>query len=108
MFLNNVSIGRRLAIVLGLILLLSAASSLFAIAKLRQLGAEVEIMVTDNIKTERALSDWLRHTTAGVQRAAAIAKSADPSLIDYFAPATAEAIRLTNDLQKQIDLKMDT
>ncbi|CAN5457865.1 hypothetical protein BH11PSE9_BH11PSE9_16370 [soil metagenome] len=98
MFSTNVSIGKRLGLVLGVILLLSAASSLFAVMKLRQLSAEVTLMVSDNVQTERALSDWLRHTTSGVQRAAAIAKSSDASLIEYFAPATAESIRLTNDL----------
>ncbi|MFZ2389335.1 MAG: methyl-accepting chemotaxis protein, partial [Polaromonas sp.] len=108
MFLSNISIGKRLALVLGIILALFLASSLFAVLKLRQLGVEIGTMVKDNVKTERAGADWLRHTTAGVQRAAAIAKSSDASLIPYFAPATAESIRLTNDLQKLIEAQMDT
>jgi methyl-accepting chemotaxis protein len=108
MSLKNVSIGRRLAIVLGLILFLSVLSSLFAVTKLRQQSADMNVMLSDNVQTERDLSDWLRHTTSGVQRAAAIAKSSDASLIEYFAPATAESIRLTNELQKRIEPKMDT
>jgi len=108
MSLKNVSIGRRLAVVLGLVLLLSALSSLFAVAKLRQQATDMNAMVSDNVQTERDLSDWLRHTTSGIQRAAAIAKSSDPSLIEYFAPATAESIRQTNELQKRIEAKMDT
>ncbi|MFC5519395.1 methyl-accepting chemotaxis protein [Polaromonas jejuensis] len=108
MFLSNISIGKRLALVLGIILALFLASSLFAVLKLRQLGVEIDTMVKDNVKTERAGADWLRHTTAGVQRAAAIAKSSDASLIPYFAPATAESIRLTNDLQKLIEAQMNT
>ena len=108
MSLKNVSIGRRLAIVLGLILLLSALSSLFAVSKLRQQSADMNLMLSDTVQTERDLSDWLRHTNSGIQRAAAIAKSTDASLIEYFAPATAESIRLTNDLQKRIEPKMDS
>jgi methyl-accepting chemotaxis protein len=108
MFLSNISISKRLAIVLGVILALFMTSSLVAVLKLRQLGAEINAMVTDNVKTERAGADWLRHTTAGVQRAAAIAKSSDAALIPYFAPATAESIRLTNDLQKLIEAQMHT
>ncbi len=108
MFLNNLSISKRLAIVLGAILALFLASSVFTLLKLQQLGAEIDTMVSDNVKAERAGADWLRHTTAGVQRAAAIAKSSDAALIPYFAPATAESIKQTNELQKFIESKMDT
>ncbi|MCU4122419.1 methyl-accepting chemotaxis protein, partial [Variovorax sp. N23] len=108
MFLNNVSIGKRLTLVVGVILALSLTSSVLAILKLRQLSEESRLMVEQNIKTERAGSDWLRHTTAGVQRAAAIAKSSDPSLIAYFAPATAKSIADTNELQKFIEARMNT
>ena len=99
MSLSNISIARRLAIVLGVILALSLASSLFAVFKLRQISAEVTAMVERDVNTERAASDWLRHTTAGVQRAAAIAKSSDTALIAYFAPSTAESNKNTNELQ---------
>jgi len=108
MFLSRFSIGKRLTLVLGLILALFFASSVVAVVKLGQLGKEISAMVDDNIKTERAGSDWLRHTTSGVQRAAAIAKSSDASLIPYFAPATAASIRDTNELQKFIESKMDS
>lgn len=106
MFLNQLSIGKRLALVLGVILALFFVSSVVAVFKLNQLGAEINTMVDDNIKTERAGADWLLNTTAGVQRAAAIAKSSDASLIPYFAPATAAAISETNELQKFIESKM--
>ncbi|MCU4122395.1 HAMP domain-containing protein, partial [Variovorax sp. N23] len=108
MFLSNVSIGKRLALVVGLILALSLASSVLAVMKLRQLGQEINLMVEQNIKIERAGSDWLRYVTAGVQRAAAIAKSSDASLIDYFAPASAQNIKETTELQKFLESRMDT
>nr|WP_307867124.1 methyl-accepting chemotaxis protein [Variovorax sp. E3] len=41
-----------------------------------------------------------------MQRAAAIAKSSDSSLIDYFAPATAASIKDTTELQKFIESKL--
>jgi methyl-accepting chemotaxis protein len=108
MFLSNVSIGKRLAVVIGAILALSLTSSVVAMLELRELGVEIDAMVEKNVKTERAGADWLRHTTAGVQRAAAIAKSSDSNLIAYFAPHTAAAIKETNDLQKFIEEQMDT
>ncbi|MET3444662.1 methyl-accepting chemotaxis protein [Variovorax paradoxus] len=108
MFLSNISIGKRLAVVIGVILALSLTSSVLAVLKLRQLGVEINAMVEKNIKTERAGADWLRNTTAGVQRAAAIAKSSDSNLIAYFAPATALSIKETNELQKLIEEQMNT
>ncbi|MGJ7488692.1 MCP four helix bundle domain-containing protein, partial [Variovorax sp. LT2P21] len=108
MFLSQISIGKRLALVVGLILALSLASSVLAVVKLRQLGQEIDLMVEQNIKIERAGSDWLRYVTAGVQRAAAIAKSSDASLIDYFAPASAQNIKETTELQKFLESRMDT
>ncbi|MFT7775163.1 methyl-accepting chemotaxis protein [Roseateles sp.] len=102
------SIGRRLALVLSCILGLSVFSSLVAVWQLRSLGSEVEDMLNNSLKVERAATDWLRHTTSGVQRAAAIAKSSDASLIEYFAPATASSIAQTNDLQKLIEAALDS
>ena len=69
MFLNQLSIAKRLACVLGLILSLSLLTSLFAVFKLRQMGEVTDAMLAVNLKTERAAADWLRNTTAGVQRA---------------------------------------
>ncbi len=106
MFLSNISIARRLAIVLGVILALFLASSAVSALKLRQLGVEITGMVEDNVRTERAGADWLRNTTSGVQRAAAIAKSSDAGLVAYFAPATAASIKETNELQKFIEEQM--
>ncbi|MBV8037307.1 methyl-accepting chemotaxis protein [Roseateles sp.] len=97
------SIGRRLALVLSCILGLSLFASIVAIWQLRELGAEVEEMLNRNLKVERAAVDWMRNTSSGVQRAAAIAKSSDASLVEYFAPATAAAIQETSELQKQIE-----
>jgi hypothetical protein len=108
MFLNQLSIAKRLACVLGVILSLSLLTSLFAVFKLRQMGEVTDTMLAVNLKTERAAADWLRNTTAGVQRASAIAKSTDPSLIEYFAPATAASIAETNDLQKYVESQMVT
>jgi methyl-accepting chemotaxis protein len=108
MFLGNLSIGKRLAVVVGVILALFLTSSVLAVLKLSQLGGEIKAMVEQNVKTERAGSDWLRHTTAGIQRAAAIAKSSDTSLVAYFAPASATSIKDTNELQKLLEQQMDT
>ncbi|APW41548.1 methyl-accepting chemotaxis protein [Rhodoferax saidenbachensis] len=108
MFLGNMSIGKRLTLVLGVILALFVASSLVAVWQLGKLGVEMDTLTKDNLQTERAGTAWLRFTTSGIVRAAAIAKSSDTSLVEYFAPASADSIRETTELQKQIEEKMDT
>ena len=57
MFLNQLSIAKRLACVLGLILSLSLLTSLFAVFKLRQMGEVTDAMLAVNLKTERAAAD---------------------------------------------------
>ncbi|HWI82610.1 methyl-accepting chemotaxis protein, partial [Ramlibacter sp.] len=106
MSLNNLSIGRRLALVVAIILALFLTSSAIAVLRLRQLGAEIDAMVEQNIKIERAGSDWLRHTSNGIQRAAAIAKSSDTALVTYFAPITAKAVADTTVLQKFLESRL--
>jgi len=108
MILSSFSIGKRLTLVLGLILALCLLSSVFAVVKLGQLGGEIDAMVGDNLQVERAAADWLRYTSSGVQRASAIAKSSDTSLVEYFAPFTAAAVKSTTELQKMIETHIDT
>ena len=105
--LNNVSIRKRLGLVLGVILLLSLGTNVLAVLKLNELGVHIDAIAKDQLRVERAASEWLMHITSGVQRAAAIARSRDPGLVDYFADATASAVARTAELQKTIEQHMD-
>jgi methyl-accepting chemotaxis protein len=108
MFLANLSIARRLALVLATMLALSLATSAFAFLTLRSLGAAVATMVSDNLKVERAAADWLRYAAAGTDRSAAIARSGDPGLVDYFAASTAELTVQATARQKIVEQASDT
>jgi methyl-accepting chemotaxis protein len=108
MFLNNLSIARRLALVLAAMLALSLVTSLFAFLTLRNLGAEVSALVSDNLKVERAAADWVRYASEGTDRSSAIARSSDPSLGDYFADSTAQLTILASARQKIVEEGSDT
>ena len=108
MFLNNLSIARRLALVLAAMLALSLVTSLFAFLTLRNLGAEVSALVGDNLKVERAAADWVRYASEGTDRSSAIARSSDPSLGDYFADSTAQLTILATARQKIVEQGSDT
>ena len=103
MFLNNLSIARRLALVLAAMLALSLVTSLFAFLTLRNLGTEVSGLVGDNLKVERAAADWVRYASEGTDRSSAIARSSDPSLGDYFADSTAQLTILATARQKIVE-----
>ncbi|MBV8502580.1 MAG: MCP four helix bundle domain-containing protein [Paucibacter sp.] len=108
MNLKHLSIGKRLALVLGLILALCLASSVIAITQLRRMSAEVQSMVTEDLQTERLASDWLLNTSGSIQRSTAIVKSSDMSLNEYFAPINAEIMRQTNEIQKKLEALMNS
>jgi len=106
--LNNLTIGKRLAVVLGTILALSLATSVFAVLMLQRLGSEVDVMLQHHVKTERVAVNWSMNLMAAVQRRAAIARSSDTSLVEYFAAANAESVRSSGELQKQLEDMADS
>ena len=98
---GNWPIGRKLAAVLGSILLLFVSSSGLAIYQSLQQDRMLSHMMDEVLVTERALKNWSMNVTAGVQRAAAIAKSSDAVLVPYFEQATKDA---TADSAKQMKI----
>ena len=108
MSLHNLSIGKRLALVLGLILSFSLVSSLFAVQQLRAMVGEVQRMIDDELKAERLASDWHAKTYGSVQRATAIARSTDPALSSYFAPINTDAARQINAIQQKLEALADS
>lgn len=65
-------------------------------------------MMEAPLATERMISDWSRYITSGVQRATAIAKSADLSLGAFFRESSVAASKTTTELQKHIEALLQT
>ncbi|MDR2326553.1 MAG: methyl-accepting chemotaxis protein [Acidovorax sp.] len=101
MSLANWPIGRKLAALIASIMVLFLTGSGLAIYQSTQQDAVLRTMLSDVLVTERALKDWSMNVTAGVQRAAAIAKSSDDSLVQYFDQATKDA---TADTARQMEI----
>ncbi|KAF1048786.1 methyl-accepting chemotaxis protein [Xylophilus sp.] len=108
MFLSQASINRKLGTVLGIVLGLSVLTSLYAIWQFRQISSSVQDVAVENIRIERATADWLRHVDMAVQRAGATARSADPGLVAYFAPAIDAATRQITALQTFVNERLTT
>lgn len=83
---SRFSIGHRLSLVLGTILILFLVSCLYGIVQLRSVTREMNDMLNNALATERLAGDWYRNITNGATRTAAIAKSSDPAW-PSFSPA---------------------
>ncbi|MEG0936230.1 MAG: MCP four helix bundle domain-containing protein, partial [Clostridia bacterium] len=104
--LSNLSVTRRMALGFSLILLLSMAVIGLSILRLNQLADATQEMVKNPIQTERLVSDWARNLASGITRAAAVARSSDPALADFFAAENKDSSRRSSELQKAVEALM--
>jgi len=105
--LPNLSVAKRLALGFALILILSMASVLLGISRLGAVTHDIETMLADSVKTERMVGDWYRIIHTAVLRTAAIARSSDPALADFFAGQTVASSKMASGFQNTIEALMD-
>ena len=104
--LSNISVAKRLALGFALVLLLSMGVIGVSISRLNALAAATEEMVQNPIKTERLVSDWSRNLRTGITRTAAVARSSDPSLAEFFAEDSKASSKNSGELQKAVEALM--
>ena len=101
--LANISVAKRLSSGIALILILSIAVIWLSITRLNALGDATQEMMQNPIKTERLVSDWSTNLISGITRTAAVARSSDPALADFFAAAAKDSSDRSAALIKQIE-----
>jgi methyl-accepting chemotaxis protein len=104
---STMKVGQRLSLAFALIMVLSMASLLIAIQRLSQVGESTREMMSGPLMAERLTSDWNRNISTGVRRTAAIARSSDPSLADYFKQDQEESTKTSGEMQKALEPLMD-
>ena len=106
-FLANMNIAKRLgvgfALVLGLTLVIAAA----AVWRLNAIADATRAMMAVPLAKERMMEEWHMQTFAAVRRTAAIVKSSDPSLVDFFKADGVKTASRSTELQKQIEALID-
>jgi methyl-accepting chemotaxis protein len=107
-FFGGKSIGRRLATVLGLVLLIAFVGSGIGFAALSRMAAENKKMFEYSLASERLASDWYRNISNGVYRTTAIAISTDANLSKFFATVTVESTRQSSEYQEKLGALMDS
>ena len=104
--LSNLSVAKRLALGFALVLLLLIGAIGLSISRLNALADATEDMVQNPIKTERLVSDWARNLRTGITRTAAVARSSDASLADFFAEDSKASSKSSGELQKAVEALM--
>ena len=106
-FLANMNIAKRLgvgfALVLGLTLVIAAAS----VWRLNAIADATRAMMAAPLAKERMLTEWHMQTFAAVRRTAAIVKSSDPSLVEFFKADGVKTASRSTELQKKIEALVD-
>jgi methyl-accepting chemotaxis protein len=100
---GNSSIGKRLgagfALVLAMTLAIGAAGAWY----LNAIGAATREAMDVPLAKERLITEWHTQTFGAVRRTAAIVKSADPSLVEFFKEDAAATSGRSTALIKQIE-----
>ncbi|SDC11012.1 methyl-accepting chemotaxis protein [Massilia sp. PDC64] len=107
-FLANLNIAKRLgvgfALVLGLTLVIAAA----AVWRLNTIADATRAMMAVPLAKERMMEEWHMQTFAAVRRTAAIVKSSDPSLVEFFKADGVKTASRSTELLKQIEALLDS
>jgi len=102
-FFANFSISKRLNAGFAIILFSAIGVMALSIWCLYSVAETAQAIMDKPLAKERLVSDWYRTIHTSVRRTTAIAKSADPSLSNFFAEDTANSSRLALAQQKALE-----
>ena len=106
--LSNIRIGSRLAIGFAIVLLLSIASTTYALVSARANADATKNMMERPLAKERIVSDWYVLIYSAVVRTSMIAKSSDETLSTTFADDIAASSKKGAVLLEQINALLST
>lgn len=102
-FMRNANIGKKIAVVFGIILLVSTMTTGVGLWQLDKMTESTKELISVPLAKERLVSDWYRIIFAGSRRNAAIAKSSDNSLVAFFAEDAAKGSKESGEILKQVE-----
>ncbi|MFC0253014.1 methyl-accepting chemotaxis protein [Massilia consociata] len=101
--LASMNIGTRLGAGFTLVLALTVVMAVAGIWRLNSIADATSAMMAVPMAKERMISEWHTQTFAAVRRTAAIVKSNDPSLVEFFKADGAKTSGRSTELIKQIE-----
>jgi methyl-accepting chemotaxis protein len=106
-FLANMNIAKRLGVGFALVLGLTLVIATAAVWRLNAIADSTRAMMAVPLAKERMLTEWHMQTFAAVRRTAAIVKSSDPSLVEFFKADGVKTATRSTELVKQIEPLLD-
>ena len=103
MTIRNLRIGARLGLGFGLVLALMALMILIGVVRLQDIGNATHTMVERDLVRERIASEWIGIIESNGARSAAVVKSNDPAVQDYFKKQMASYSQRASAIQKQLE-----
>jgi methyl-accepting chemotaxis protein len=106
-WIANINIGKRLGAGFSLVLALTVLIAVAAIWRLDAIANATSTMMAAPLVKERLLAEWHTQTFAAVRRTAAIAKSSDPSLVEFFKADGIKTASHTSEVIKKVEPLID-
>jgi methyl-accepting chemotaxis protein len=100
--MKNLNIGKKIAVVFAIVLLVSIATTGVGLWQLNRMTASTKELMALPLAKERLVSDWYRTIYGGSRRTLAIAKSNDNALVAFFAEDSATGTREAGELLKKV------
>jgi methyl-accepting chemotaxis protein len=106
--MKNWKIGARLGLGFAVVLFLLIAIDGIAIWRLQVVADSTKQLLQGPFVTRQLVNDWNYNVAVGIQRATAIARSSDTSLVQFFAASTTELTQQSQQLQEKVGASMNT
>ncbi|HEV7814542.1 MAG TPA: methyl-accepting chemotaxis protein [Janthinobacterium sp.] len=100
--MNNANIGKKITVVFGVVLVVSSLTTGIGLWQLSKMTASTRDLMEMSLAKERLVSDWYRIIYGGSRRTLAIAKSADNSLVEFFAADNKQGTAEAGELLKKV------
>ena len=101
-FMGNLNIGKKIAVVFAVVLVVAIAITGVGLWQLNKITASTKELMALPLAKERLVSDWYRTIYGGSRRTLAIAKSSDKSLVAFFAEDSATGSKEAGELLKKV------
>jgi methyl-accepting chemotaxis protein len=101
--MKNANIGKKIAIVFAVVLMLSTVITGVGLWQLDTVTASTRDLMAVPLAKERLVSDWYRTIYGGSRRTLAIAKSSDNSLVAFFAEDSTAGSKEAGAIMKQVE-----
>jgi methyl-accepting chemotaxis protein len=107
-FLANMNIAKRLGVGFAHVLGRTPVIAAGAVWRLNTIADSTRAKIAVPLAKERMMEEWHMQTFAAVRRTAAIVKSSDPSLVEFFKADGVKTASRSTELLKQIEALLDS